>query len=438
MKNKFIKSLPLVLFVFSIGLFSLFYGMAAQKFELFPNSQLQLAWLALKQVSYQTPFFKHWYYKNSDQNSVLPTFDKNKTQIGLTKLVMLDKNKRLAVKIVDLDGTIVHQWPIDWFEIWPKPTHLEHNEIPWLPPGPHIHGAEILDNGDLLFNFEHRGLVRLNACGDVVWKLPYRTHHSIYKGEDGNFWVSGQINHNEPLDRIPHAKPPFVEDTILQVSPSGQILQEQSVLELLKKNGLNGLIYNPSTNDFKKQITGDTTHLNDVELFPTTLGKGFFSPGDIMISLRNPHAILVFDPDWKIKFSSIGHFVGQHDPDFLDGDHISIFDNNNIGRPDQKHQSRIIIQSAITGKIDVVYTGSKEHPFFTQYMGKHQWLRNGNLLVADSLNGRAFEVTPSGDVVWEYVNIVEEGLFGLLTGAERLPAAYGREFFERTSQACSK
>jgi hypothetical protein len=54
-------------------------------------------------------------------------------------------------------------------------------------------------------------------------------------------------------------------------------------------------------------------------------------------------------------------------------------------------------------------------------MGKHQWLPNGNLLISESMRGRAFEIDRDGRVVWEYLNVVEDGYAGVLEEVQRLP-----------------
>ena len=135
----------------------------------------------------------------------------------------------LSVKIMDMDGKTLHQWIIDWFKIWPDAKHVPDRLLPKSPPGTHVHGAVLMENGDLVFNFEHLGLVRLDRQGKVVWRLPYQTHHSIDRDDDGNLWVCGQKEHTEPSDRFPNQIPPFVEDTILEVTPEGKIVREWSV-----------------------------------------------------------------------------------------------------------------------------------------------------------------------------------------------------------------
>ena len=61
-------------------------------------------------------------------------------------------------------------------------------------------------------------------------------------------------------------------------------------------------------------------------------------------------------------------------------------------------------------------------------MGNHQWLPNGNVLITESWQGRAFEVNPRGEIVWEYVNYVDDGVVGRITSVYRLPPEYARLF----------
>jgi hypothetical protein len=42
--------------------------------------------------------------------------------------------------------------------------------------------------------------------------------------------------------------------------------------------------------------------------------------------------------------------------------------------------------------------------FFSALLSNAQRLPNGNTFINEGLSGRLFEVTPDGDVVWEYVN----------------------------------
>lgn len=166
--------------------------------------------------------------------------------------------------------------------------------------------------------------------------------------------------------------------------------------------------------------------------------RGTFEPGDLMLSLRNIHTVLVIDPESEeIVYKQAGGFVGQHDPDFIDGHRISVFDNAVAIGDDAPRESRIAILDAAdaTSEPEVYFEGSEEMPFYTDVMGKHQWLQNGNLLVTESTKGRAFELDQNGDIVWQHVNLVDqEGWVGLVGEAQRLSTDYDRQFFEAQRQ----
>jgi len=417
------------------------YGIAVQKYEIFPyafiNSTSEAFELVSDTVSGELP----WYYRNVDYTEKISVnvYEKDSAYEGLNLVTSMASNNQLSVRVIDMEGERIHEWDIDWFNIWLNPKHLTEHEIPKSRPGTHIHGAVLMENGDLVFNFEHLGMVRLNICGDVVWRLPYRTHHSIYMDEHGSLWVSGQRNHDKSIPEFPNYKPPFIEYTIIEVSPKGEIIQEISVMDLLKENDLNGLLYMSTLHNDSTEVTGDTLHLNDVETFPSAMEEGIFEAGDIMISLRNINTILVFgQADKKLKFQSTGGFARQHDPDFIDGNTISVFDNNNIAPELYGPQSRILILSAMQNSSHIFYSGSESHRFYTDIMGKHQWLPNGNLLITESRKGRAFEIDKNGEIVWEFLNVVESGIVGLMEEVQRLPSRYVNLFNQERTKKCTQ
>jgi hypothetical protein len=296
----------------------------------------------------------------------------------------------------------------------------------------------MLPDGDVVFNFEQLGLVRMSACGEVVWKLPYRTHHSVTLDENGELWVAGQITHADKVDEYPNHRPPFREPVVLKVSPEGEILREISVFELLIKNDLRAYMHLVTPSNLNTVVTGDTLHLNDVEVFSSDLEEGVFRHGDIMISLRNVSTVLVFDPETlKIRYLETGNFTRQHDPDFIDGNTLSVFDNNHIAPKNFGQQSRILVLSADSGDSAVWYEGTDVEPFYTDIMGKTQWLEDNNLLVTDSRNSRAFQLNADREIVWEFVNLVDDGVAGLVEEVQRLSADKTPLFEEAQSMRCS-
>ncbi|MBP8300894.1 MAG: aryl-sulfate sulfotransferase, partial [Planctomycetes bacterium] len=295
------------LFWVSAAFLALSYGVFAGMFQLFPYGLFASAVQGYQELRGTAgPTATNWYYKHVRPPAPPPIANTGRAQPGLNLVTQIEGDA-LCVKVMDLDGKTVHRWAIDWWQIWPDAQHLPERLVPRSKPGTHVNGATLLDNGDLVFNFEHLGLVRLDPKGMVVWRLPYQTHHSVRRGDDGNLWVCGQKERTEPLPGLPSLAPPFVEDVVLVVSPDGKVLKEWSVPELLRANGRQGLLCLANQDNFSTATSGDVTHLNHVEPFPNNLQAAFFQPGDVLLSLRNINTVLVFDSrTGAIRFACTG------------------------------------------------------------------------------------------------------------------------------------
>ena len=49
-------------------------------------------------------------------------------------------------------------------------------------------------------------------------------------------------------------------------------------------------------------------------------------------------------------------------------------------------------------------SGQPAWRFFSDHAGGVQRQPNGNTLICEAVNGRVFEVTPGGEIVWDWVN----------------------------------
>jgi hypothetical protein len=424
----------IVLLLASLTL-SFAYGVKVVRQKKYPKPHIKEIEEALILSAEQTTGQRSWYYQRTNRTDTIYTY-KPDLPDALNLITALGPDNSLTLKVIDMQGNLVHQWAVDWFDIWPDATHLPERDLPKTKPGTHLHGTKLTPEGDVIFNFEKHGMVRMNACGDVIWKLPHRTHHSIFIDNDDYIWASASQWIDDPVARYPARETPIRAPLAVKVSQDGELLEEISVLDLLLENGYQGLAYMRGNREENKVAGGgDSLHLNDVEVFPRSMQEGFFKHGDIMISLRNINTVIVFDPATKkIKFLSSGKVVRQHDPDFIDGNTIAIFDNNHTGKKGPGKHSRTILMDAPTGKITPIYSGSDEQPFYSTIMGKHQLLDNGNWLITDSMNGRGFEIDADGNLIWEHINLVEDGIVGVVEEVERYPASY-REIL--ANPACS-
>ncbi|WP_085894115.1 arylsulfotransferase family protein [Roseovarius litorisediminis] len=413
------------------------YGAFSYRYSWFPTSQLREAKRTIQGL------IETWSGNDvlsAAEGSAIEIVDSTRITDNLVLVMGIGPNRRNFVHIINREGQIVHEWMPNWFEIWKDDTQFPLERRPKSQPGAIVHGIALLPSGDIVLNFEHLSTVRLNMCGNLVWKLPNLGHHSVHVAEDGNLWVSAEDYIEENPTGFQNHTAPLQSWTIQKISPDGKILKTVPVIEILKSNGLEGLLHLSSIENGKTEVSGDTLHLNEVETYPSRFSSDIFAPGDLLLSLRNINTILVIDPNtYKIKYRETGAFLRQHDPDFIGGNLISVFDNRNLrpSRKPEKPASRIVVIDAAKQNASVALSGAGEHTFFTSIMGEHQNLPNGNILVTSTTEGRVMEYAADGSLLWSFQNRVDDEWNGHVTMGMLLPDKYDKNFFTERARACA-
>lgn len=320
---------------------------------------------------------------------------------GYTLIAGLTPGKKtwLGVVLYDRTGREVHYWPIDYDQLDPDGPP---------PQNVYMHGVVIYEDGSLIVSFDDGNvLVKLSLNGDIMWKTPGHFHHQISKSFDGSIWTwEGEGRHQFMTQVNPEngqviRRISLIDDVIIP-----QDLQGQFAIRTYKsENGLKWF--------------HDPFHANDIEVLYPPMAKAFpaFAAGDLLISLRELNLVAVLDSrDYKVKWSTIGPWFRQHDADFLADGSIALL-NNNMGFG----KSHIMKVFPRTGMVETVGVEGSGVPFYTWQRGCQQHLENGNFLVTDSEHGRAFELSPRGELVWEFHNIYDEERNGVINKADRLP-----------------
>lgn len=210
---------------------------------------------------------------------------------------------------------------------------------------------------------------------------------------------------------------------------TGEILQEISLIAPFYRSGYEGLLF--SRKEGGKTISqsvsdGDFLHLNDVEILSSKKAPTFrdFNAGDIMLSFRHINTILILDGSThEVKWAMTYPFIGQHDPDFTSRGSITVFDNQSgeiSGKP-VFAGSRIVEIDPRQRTVKVLAPLSPESKFFTNERGKHQLLPNGDMLITEYQGGRVFEMTPTGEVVWTYINRLDKNRVAKVAEGTRYP-----------------
>ncbi|WP_103027130.1 arylsulfotransferase family protein [Salinibacter altiplanensis] len=396
-------------FVVSVALLAFLVGFAIRATRVPPNDFLKQAWMQARSTVEPPTFLKPRVHDRSGVRLKQP----DAMQDGTTLLTSTWKGPEgwsPRIRLINRTGDVLHEWRVDETALFADSLAVGRKH--------YLHGSHLLPNGDVLFNVEHGGTARADACGDVKWRLPIGTHHSIDRAADGSFWISDITQSPRQTDRAVPGEAPGLKtaylDRLTRISADGQVLRTINVLEVLYANDLARYISKSfiggQVEDSAARLPGtDPTHLNDVEPLSPSMADAYplFEAGDLLVSLRNVHLVFVLDPETEtVKWHASDPFIMQHDPDFIGDGWIGVFDNNRdlTTRGTMQGGSRVWAIQPHTDSIEVLFPTPKSDAFYTEAGGKWQMLSNGNLLLTESHTGRIVEAAPDGRTVWEWTH----------------------------------
>jgi hypothetical protein len=378
-------------------------------------------------------------YEPAPSASGVVRYDRDRAWNGLN-LVLSGHGPEAA--LMDMDGRVRHTWSRRYGEVFQAPRisgkrPLTFDEClraqPGLDPGligrlpGHFlqsenpgHGyfrrAHLYPNGDLLTFYSSLGAVKFDRDSNVLWSYPTMAHHDLDVGPDGRVYMLSMAPREVPgLGEVGYV----LSDYIAVFSDNGTIERTIDVLDSFLNSRYAAMVT-------RAPQAFDLLHTNTITLLDGTLADRIpaFRAGNLLISCRNIDTVAVIDPDagqvvWALK----GPWVMQHDPVVLDSGDMLLFDNLGHGG-----YSRIVEFDPRTQEIAWEFSGSPPESFHSFGLGAVARLPNGNTLVTESTRGRAFELTPDKDIVWEFVNPERTGenneLIAAVFDVVRLPADY--------------
>jgi hypothetical protein len=411
-RSAFLDRLAIGLFIFGLLAGSFGYGVLVGVYKLFPHGPLRDAKAAIEALYEKYTISAQPFTAVVDHDKAGVTiYDPERAFDGYTFL-LLNRNGTYQAELINMRGDTLHQWHFRFSQVWPDAPHIDERagdeRMYW-------HGAHLYPNGDILFNigggtFPYgAGLVKLDKESKVLWALPRNTHHDLHVDENGIIYAAAHNFRKDGLRELPYLEPPYYEDTILKVSPQGDVLDEISMLKALANSEYAGLLSLTYREDLQVS-SKDPLHLNTVEVIRSALAEEspIFRTGDLLVSFRNLNTIAIVDPTVKVvRCALTGMFVRQHDPDLLRNGNILLFDN--VDANEDYDRSQILEINPIWQRIVWRYQGSADGPLFSRERANQQPLPNGNILIAETDGGRVLEVTrdQASKVVWEYYNPVQ-------------------------------
>lgn len=347
-------------------------------------------------------------------------------------------------RLIDLNGKVVHEWKYNG-----QPAAFIDPALVGGQRG-HIFVTLETEEGKGTDLVPGRVQTRIRkTVGEVDWdgktlwafgaSAPggrARQHHDIARLPNGNTLVLANVLY--PLPGF--AAPQVLDDVAYEVSPEGEIVWTWAASDHLDEIGFTA----DELKLVKASKNADYLHVNNLKpIGPNHWfdeGDQRFAPDNLIFDSRSANFIAIIDRRTRKIVWTLGpHFLpitedgnvtsrkvprpvdqisGQHDahiiPKGLPGaGNLLVFDNQ--GEAGYPHAavsftggSRVLEINPVTKEIVWQYTGaSSGNPgwsFRSTHISNARRLPNGNTFIDEGQIGRFFQVTPAGDIVWEYIN----------------------------------
>ena len=282
-------------------------------------------------------------------------------------------------ELIDADGTVLKTWQYGDAGRWVR--------------------SLLLPSGELLVvgtDLPRRFVLRLSWDNELIWERDLPAHHDIAPTPDGHFMVLTLKERSLPaVDPDAAVRDDFI--TILD--DDGELVREHSLFDMFRARPD---IHRISRVESSHGII-DLLHANSLRwLSDPDLARrdSIYATTNVVVCFRNQDTVAIFDLDRKevVWAWGRGTLRAPHDAAVLDNGHVLVFDNG-----EERRWSRVLEIDPLTRRIVWEYAAEPPEEFYTLSRGGNQRLPNGNTLITQSGSGRAFEVTPEGEIVWEYL-----------------------------------
>jgi outer membrane protein assembly factor BamB len=353
---------------------------------------------------------------------------------GLSK----EKNQSIVQLIRIADGEVIAKWIPDWSYIYRHTTEHRFASKGNLKAYRAIHPL-LLSDGSLIFN-TGGSLVRLPLCSsEPSWVLDYPYHHSIELSPTGNsVWVPSVTEFF--ATESPTLKDMLRDDSLAEVSLDGLVLQNLSFSKILVENNMAGHMLGSAGFIFNF----DPLHINQIT---SALSNGpYWQRGDQLVSLRNTSTVYLYRPTTgKIIWHQQGPWINQHSAHFYGNHEIAVFGNNVYGDKllspfiyKEGHNEIYLynFKTAQANKLQSGTLGIVKPKTVTQ--GRLRVLEDKSIFIEETNNGRLLKLSPSGELMWSYINTYDKDHLGALSWSRYLTREELHATVDVSSMKCNK
>jgi len=289
--------------------------------------------------------------------------------------------------LMDMDGSTLHEWTCRFADAFPEVAVSDDPSFSdrWT-------NVRLLPDGDVLGIFDGLGLVRLDRSSRILWAHEGGEHDDIAVTEAGEIYVLGSKRNKV---RWVNQREPIIEDYVLVLDASGDVLNRVSLLSAILASDFSNVTKSADMARHDRIL-----HANSLDILDGSLSGRIpsFRNGNVLVSLRGLDTVAVVDMESEsLVWTQFGMWLEQLDSTLLPNGNILLLEYVG-GDP------RVIEFDPVTMEVEWAYERDSGDDVDGQRGGACRRLPNGNTLISESGRGRAFEVTPQGDVVWEYTN----------------------------------
>jgi len=286
--------------------------------------------------------------------------------------------------LIEPDGTVAGRWRQPYERAFPG-AHGGSDLA-------YFRRAVPLPDGGLAALFQGGGVVRLDVRSRLVWAWRGATFNDLWPLPGGGFLVLTKEARTVP-EIVPGRE--VLEDSVTELSPEGRPVRSVSLLRALHDSPFSEVLEPLSTGE-------DILHANTIQVLDgRCAGRSpLYAEGNWLVSLREIDTVAIVDPAaGRAVWARRGPWRRQHEPTLLSSCRILLFDNRGLDGA-----SRVLEVDPLTGEIAWSWAGEAGRPLSSPEAGTAERLANGNTMVVESEAGRAFEIGPEGEVVWEFVS----------------------------------
>jgi hypothetical protein len=335
-------------------------------------------------------------------------YESERAQPGLN---FYTSGHKAEAELIAMDGRVVHRWEYDFWKVWP-----DHDVNPAAVQTRFWRRAHLFENGDILAIYDGLGLIKLDKDSKLLWARRNGAHHDLHVLPNGDIAV---LTRKARAILDPKPVRVILEDFVVTLGPDGRSKARSSLLKAFERSREYGHIWKTAP-----RRRGDIFHTNSIEVLDGrfTDRNPALAKGNYLLSSRILSTVFVVDPRHnRVVWALRSDFKAQHDAQMLASGRLMLLDNQG-----HEQASAVQIYDPTTSKLEWEFRGTDERPFYTHSCGTTQRLLNGNTLVTESDNGRAFELAAADEsIVWEFYSPHRAGendeYVATLFSLERIP-----------------